>query len=110
MEVDFPEIDFGSCCCCERENKPRNLISIPVKGPVPGKGWGCYVCGLPCDGAIAVVCDECLAEQRPIKWVIYGWAAGGERVLLSTCAEPFGHDLRFHGECSSERGGEWADG
>lgn len=35
------------------------LLSLQKKSPTPGRGWGCVVCGLPADGAMAAVCNAC---------------------------------------------------
>jgi hypothetical protein len=92
-------LHFGSCCACEREDESvRNVVALSVKAPMPNTGWGCMVCGLPLNGALAVVCDTCMEEKRPIVWVIYGMALSGERVLRSTCTEPFEHNLQYHPE------------
>lgn len=70
----------GPCCACRRNLFLRHVILMGFRGPVPGRGWGCQVCGLPENGAIAVVCDECMALDAPIVDVCSGWAADGGRV------------------------------
>jgi len=57
---------------------------------------GCLQCGLPNDGAIAVVCDRCLETNAPIFDVCYGYPSGGGRVARETLTEPFEHDMRMH--------------
>lgn len=93
-------VSFGRCCACG-EVKPdvRNFITLNRPAPVPGTGWGCYVCGLDLNGALAVVCDSCLERNAAIKWVIYGQAWRGERILLSECPDgEFHHRMSYHSE------------
>lgn len=89
-----PEEELGilTCCAC-RQSGPtvRNLVLLPVRAPVPGTGWGCVVCGLPSDGAIAVVCDTCLEADAPIVEAIEGYASKGGRVRRDTLTVPFDH-------------------
>ena len=64
---DDAPIDLGMCCACRLAGPTvRNIMMIPFRAPVPGKGWGCLVCRLPSDGAVAVVCDACLESGAPI--------------------------------------------
>jgi len=63
---------------------------------VPGSGWGCVVCGLPADGAIAVLCDGCL-DHTP-RFAVHGYADGGGRILIDELREAFDHDLSRHAE------------
>ena len=66
------------------------------RAPVPGTGWGCLVCGLPNDGAIAVVCDNCLEAETEILEVCHGHPHEGRRMALSVINEPFEHDPAKH--------------
>ncbi|MCL6578010.1 MAG: hypothetical protein K6T73_01305 [Candidatus Bathyarchaeota archaeon] len=98
-EID-KALDIGSCCACGKEDKTvRNLIMLNLKGHVSGAGWGCFVCGLPPDGAIAVICDECVernVKTDEIKWVIKGYALEKGMGLRTELTEPFGHDMTKH--------------
>lgn len=97
--MQVKDVKLGSCCACGREDETcRNIVMLSVRAPVPGAGWGCVVCGLPLDGAIAVLCDACMKAKREPKWVVYGMAASGERVLLSTCVGVFEHREEMHVE------------
>jgi len=49
------DIDLGPCCACEGFESVRNVLMLHVKMTVPGQGWGCLVCGLSFDGALAVL-------------------------------------------------------
>jgi hypothetical protein len=65
-----------------------------------GFGWGCAQCHLPAEGAIVVLCDECLDAEAPIREVIKGPAEQGERLPYEEIAnwEDFEHDLSQHPE------------
>ena len=103
-EADVP--DLGPCCSC-RQSGPqvRNILALPFRAPVPGTGWGCVVCGLPCDGAVAVVCEACLdactgprSSGHPQE-VCYGYPGEGKRCAYAACTqEPFDHDATLHEE------------
>jgi hypothetical protein len=75
---------FGPCCCCETEGPTvRNVLSLHQRSPIAGRGWGCFVCRLPADGAVAVVCDTCLEAM-----------ASGNAVLVTACRGYPGADGR----------------
>jgi hypothetical protein len=99
--------DLGRCCACGREGRTvRNVLMLPVKGPEPGTGWGCCACGLPPDGAVAVLCDRCVRRgKRPID-VVAGYTAERRRVARSALAgEPHEHDHAKHAEDLRRAGG-----
>jgi hypothetical protein len=98
------------CCWCGETRVCRNIILLPRLAPVPGTGWSCLFCGLPEDGAIAVGCDECMADgahERTPTWVCSGWAAptdgvAAERVRYEDLPDTvFEHRLGFHEEDAS---------
>jgi hypothetical protein len=100
---------YGPCCACSQEGTPENPvwngIMLKLRGPSPGKGWGCFTCDLPLDGALAFICDRCLElghERAPIKWVVEGLVANKGRAPIETCTEFFDHDLSKHHELSEE--------
>jgi hypothetical protein len=64
---------------------------LSLRAPVAGTGWGCAVCGLPMDGAIALLCEDCLG-RRPTH-VVCGKLSEGLRVPVETCTEEFDHTL-----------------
>lgn len=108
--------EYGPCCGCgerlwkyadaEPGGPTITLMMLPFLAPVPGTGWGCFVCGLASDGACAVLCDNCagraytMAEPLDvIKWVPIGYAKEGERLPIEQFARiPFGHDISRHPE------------
>jgi len=62
---DNPKL--GQCCMCCTEKNVRNVLMLGYKAPIPGHGWGCFVCKLPADGAVAVLCDRCFDKLRGCK-------------------------------------------
>lgn len=92
--------DLGPCCICETRTDVRNLVMLDRPAPVPGTGWGCVVCGLPFDGAIAVVCDGCMdlveTGATPI-FICVGYPRDAARALYTDLSdETFAHDDERH--------------
>ncbi len=96
--------DLGPCCCCQKIGPTvRNLITLPFRAPAgeDGRrigGWGCAVCHLPCEGAVAVMCDGCIEEKRELVEACAGYPASGERLPMAALTEPFDHDPARHRE------------
>lgn len=88
----------GRCCACGKEKPLRNFMCIAKRHPTPGKGWGCVVCEVPPDGAVAAICDDCLESQATIVEVCAGYPPEAGRVPLSALTEPFDHDWSKHKE------------
>ena len=100
-EQEEPAPDLGACCCCGKAGPDvRNLLALPYRAPVDGTGWGCARCGLPADGALAVVCDACQASKQStdLKAVIYGPWADRRRTYFAEVAKGprFEHDRDKH--------------
>jgi hypothetical protein len=91
-------IDFGPCCFCEKTGPTvRNLIMLDKRAKTPGNGcWGCLQCGLPLEGATAILCDQCIDAGCPPLWAIVGEPAAGLRIPTSELTEPFEHDMSKH--------------
>jgi hypothetical protein len=89
-------IDLGPCCACEATAGVRNIIMLHKLAPILGTGWGCVVCGLPCDGAIAVLCDGCVGAKRPARFAVFGLASERRRIPVADLADDFDHDLAKH--------------
>ena len=93
---DAPSL--GSCCGCETTEAVHTIAMLPYRNKVPGHGWGCVVCHLPSDGAVAVLCDSCAdaAHHRGIDAVLRfacrGYAAEDGRAPIEKFQEPFVHD------------------
>lgn len=80
------------CCACARQSKgPHYAYLLDRKRPVrtgePApqsslQGWGCFNCGLPPDGAVAIVCDQCHRAHRPVRFAISSARHGHGRILV----------------------------
>lgn len=98
------------CCSCGKDVPCPNLVNMDRKAPVPGTGWGCLQCGLPADGAMAVVCERCfLRHKKPIA-VVFGYITSRERRAIEEL-EPgvFEHDLTKHPEEDKDDQGQIPD-
>lgn len=92
---------LGPCCICGGLADVRNIMMLDRLSPIPGRGWGCMVCGLPADGATAVLCDACrddhTARDVPLKFVCRGYPAEDGRAPFEDLdAEVFAHDAEKH--------------
>ncbi len=93
------ESQLGKCCVCEKEGKTvRNIMMIKKRAPGPGgHGWGCIVCGLPPDGATAVLCDACFDAKKEVRFVCEGYPVMNKRVPIESLSEDeFDHDYAKH--------------
>lgn len=97
---DIPgPIDLGPCCACEAPGPHPNIVALSYTAPQPGTGWGCVQCGLPPEGAVAVLCDGCVTFKRDIRFVVDGLPVDQQRVAVADYdAEPFNHDPAMHPE------------
>lgn len=95
-------IDPGPCCCCERPIRGVvNILMLDLRAPIAGTGWGCATCDLPPDGAIAVVCLDCLGLKP--RFVVNGFVGGAKRTKIGALGEPrFAHDAASHLEDFAE--------
>jgi hypothetical protein len=89
---------LGSCCCCRGTADVRNVVMLPHKGAVAGKGWGCVVCGLAWDGASYVCCDSCLEAERKPTLAVVGYPSEHMREPIEAVyARPaHAHNMEFH--------------
>lgn len=96
--------DLGKCCGCEVDGpQVRNICMLPFKADTPDYGWGCFECGLPCEGAVAVLCDTCLNGDASeavdvIKFAVVGEPSNNHREPMETTKlrEPHKHDTTKH--------------
>ena len=95
-EEEEIQIDLGTCCACGGVDQVRNIIMLPLRTPSPGYGWGCVICGLPPDGAVAVLCDGCLSRQQEPSFVCNGPPTAKGRVPIGESTTPFDHDDSKH--------------
>ena len=89
----------GPCCYCGGTDKPRQaIVALPYRAPTPGTGWGCVVCGLPTDGAVAIACTDCEADGMDDGLLVCIDGAVGESlpVVEFDRSEPFQHDEEKH--------------
>lgn len=100
---------LGSCCICAGTKKVVNILMLNLLSPTPGHGWGCVVCGVPADGAVAVVCDACVEEcgengdviKDRLRWVCTGYPASEGRTPIQEATGFFDHDRAGHPELSN---------
>jgi len=76
---------LGPCCNCGSQEHVHNIVMLPRLAPVPGKGWGCAVCGLAMDGAVAVLCDRCVGDEPSA--VCVGYPSAGQRMPIAELPE-----------------------
>lgn len=93
---------LGLCCVCEARSA-RNVLTLPFRSMIPGHGWGCVVCDLPLNGAVAVLCDPCLDRYRDDETILTRCCAGypkqdGRVAVATLAADPFDHDMSRHPE------------
>lgn len=93
--------NLGACCICETTEGVTAILMLDRFAPVPGHGWGCAVCGLPAEGAVAVLCDKC-ADSRlnggvELRFVCRGYPAIDGRIPYGELSpEVFEHDRAKH--------------
>lgn len=103
MEImDDESMNLGTCCICETSEGVRNIIMLDKKAPITGRGWGCFVCHLPSDGASAVLCDECLEgmnnQNIELKFACRGYPGSDGRINFDELKDEHKHDMSFHPE------------
>jgi hypothetical protein len=98
MNDDRP--DLGICCECGAE-PATTVMLLDRLAPKPGTGWGCVLCDLPSDGAVAVLCAECddkLQDQnRGPAFVCSGFPKENNRLPFDRLSlEKFEHNAEKH--------------
>lgn len=67
---------------------------------IPGHGWGCFVCHLPTDGAVAVLCNACVVRMEAgadvIHYACRGYPGTDGRAPIEEFTQPFEHDQALH--------------
>lgn len=76
-------------------------MMLEYKAPTPGTGWGCRECGLEQDGALAVLCDDCIEKRAPIRWACLGDPARLGRVEVEQLTGLHQCDLSKHPEAQA---------
>lgn len=91
---------LGPCCICGQSEDVRVILCLDKLCPLPGRGWGCLVCGQPEDGAMAVICGSCSSREGwpevALVWACKGYPATDGRVPIGELVGTFGHDLTKH--------------
>ena len=87
--------DIGRCCVCQSTTTIlMNIVMLPLVGTIPGRGWGCVTCGLPYDGAVALVCPECMGKE-PV-YACRGFPDQEGRDPIADLVTPHTHDVLKH--------------
>jgi len=99
-DLDDDPPDLGECCACGVVGPAvRNILMLDTVAPTPGKGWGCFACSLPQNGALAVVCDTCLDADAPLRHICLGWPGVDGRIARDRApTTPFTHNRAYHPE------------
>lgn len=93
---------ISKCCGCNQIKVTNDVLMLDFKGPSPGKGWGCMVCNLPNDGAIAVLCEDCFkaveSHTMEIQTIVTGYIQDNQRQPLppEDQRQPWQHDMEKH--------------
>ena len=96
--------EYGCCCICESTQNVNNLIQLDYKVESES-GWGCVRCGLKMEGAIAIICDDCVethGKSEDLEAKIKLLMNGIKRIPAPPVAArvPHEHDLSRHPEFS----------
>ena len=106
--------NYGNCCVCEEKitDALANIFQMDYKVPVPSgtnpeTGWGCFVCNLPMEGAVAVVCETCIRVYGEVSvWDQIKFLMDGRdrRIPVPPVEERIHHDHDYskHPECVKE--------
>ncbi len=97
--------DLGPCCICKGAGAV-NIVMLPHPAPIEGRGWGCITCGLPMNGAVAVLCDRCLPtyseDPGSLKFVCCGYPGSDGRMPAADLdLASFDHDDAKHQESAA---------
>jgi hypothetical protein len=72
---------------CGTSEDVFSIVLLPLRAPTPGTGWGCLECGLPMDGAVAVLCGRCTTfwqlDHANLTHVVDGYPREGRRVPIA---------------------------
>lgn len=97
--IELSNTELGPCCACGRTGPTvRNLFCLAVKAPIAGRGWGCVQCGLPSDGAVVVLCDDCVSEEVEPRFACRGYPASDGRIPIADLTGEHVHNLDRHPE------------
>lgn len=96
-------IQPGACCHCLRDclevSGLVNLVFLKRRAPIAGTGWGCCKCGIPEDGAMAILCNECFEAGKAVLYACEGRVTENKRVPIESLPEiVFDHNVHHHPE------------
>lgn len=77
--------DLGACCNCGTTEGVNNIIQLMRFAPERGKGWGHVTISIDGFGAVAVLCENCIAEvhnETDVKMACVGYPKENRRVPL----------------------------
>lgn len=93
---------LGPCCGCNTDQGVTNLLLLPFRGALPGRGWGCVICDLPSEGACAVLCNACAERYRQDgrypPMICRGYPAEDGRIPFDLSQLPHQHNTALHRE------------
>ena len=92
--------NYGACCICEAETADvQNIIMLDYKTRSESV-WGCYVCWLPFEGAVACVCDTCIEKYDNVEAEIKFLMDSHRRIPVPPVEERVlhQHNLSLHPE------------
>jgi hypothetical protein len=101
MTIDNAEADalnLGQCCVCEGPGATV-IVMLEKIAPVEGHGWGCVVCRLPGNGAVAVACESCAAAPdfpATLRFACRGYSATEGRIPIAELSGEWKHDAAAH--------------
>jgi hypothetical protein len=100
------QTSFGMCCLCEGNNAVV-IVFLTARSPVADHGWGCAVCGISANGAIAVLCKPCAGAyehsdapniELHLKWACRGYPATEGRIPFEDLRGEHQHVRHRHPE------------
>ena len=96
----LPRSEYGRCCGCFVDNiTVRNFVMMQFETPLQGTGWGCFKCDLPMNGAVSVLCDECIDMGQEPLFICLGHPENDMREPIAALdTDPHKHDMSRHPE------------
>lgn len=102
-------LNLGVCSACQRsaDETALHVHPLPYRCAVPGRGWGCALCGTPCDGAFAVFCPACCRAGRAPVVVPRGDPTVDGVMLYADLHQRYEHDEQEHRRRAWRRSPLW---
>ena len=88
------EDEYGTCCICSEDIIGISyIVELYFKAPAECQSsWGCFKCGLPNEGAIAIICEKCADTDdvyEDIRFIMDGFE---DRLPVPPKCERVHHD------------------